>query len=640
MSPHGRATRAARPVAARAWAPLLALALLAAGCAGTPKSDTLAAAAARTDAADTFSLISESEFEQQSPTLGVRLEIDAPGPLKALLERHLDLIRLGTLGGDDIDDTEWARLIDASPTQVRDLLQTEGYFAPVVRIERTPGRGNNERDLVRLSVDPGPRARIARVTIEAEGELERAATAGDGYGEATLAALRKEWELPVGAEFRNAGWSDAKAAALSRLRSAGYASAVWAGTGAAVDAAKNEVRLFLVVDSGPLYRLGPLQIEGLVAQDAETVRNLAYTRGGVPVTEALLLDFQERLQKSGLFETVAVTLEPDVSQAAAAPVTVRVRETPLQSYTFGVGVSANTGPRFSVEQQLRRPFGLPVSSSLKIEIGQKRQAWDGELSTRADERLYRNLLGAAVERLSSDSDVVLSQRVRLGRTQDTQRIERLGFVEWERSSRRTNAGERADAVAVSLNFHGGWRDLDSVVLPTTGETLSAQLGIGRSHGTDAKTGIFGRTYGRLTVYRPLGRTLYGQARLEVGRVFLEPGMVVPESLRWRAGGDESVRGYSYRELGPVVDGAVGSGETILTGSLELARPITAAMPSLWGAIFVDGGNAATSFGQLEPVYGYGFGVRWRSPVGPLRIDLAWAENVSTPRLHFSIGIAF
>ena len=640
MSLDGRATRATRSVAARAWAPLLALALLAAGCAGTPKSDTLTAAAARTEAADTFSLVSESEFEQQSPTLGVRLEIDAPGPLKALLERHLDLVRLGSLGGDDIDDTEWARLIDASPTQVRDLLQTEGYFAPVVRIERTPGRGNNERDLVRLSVDPGPRARISRVTIEAEGELERAATAGDGYGEATLAALRKEWELPVGAEFRNAGWSDAKAAALSRLRSAGYASAVWAGTGAAVDAAKNEVRLFLVVDSGPLYRLGPLQIEGLVAQDAETVRNLAYTRGGVPVTESLLLDFQERLQKSGLFETVAVTLEPDVSQAAAAPVTVRVRETPLQSYTFGVGVSANTGPRFSVEQQLRRPFGLPVSSSLKIEIGQKRQAWDGELSTRADERLYRNLLGAAVERLRSDSDVVLSQRVRLGRTQDTQRIERLGFVEWERSSRRTNAGERADAVAVSLNFHGGWRDLDSVVLPTTGETLSAQLGIGRSHGTEAKTGIFGRTYGRLTVYRPLGRTLYSQARLEVGRVFLEPGMVVPESLRWRAGGDESVRGYSYRELGPVVDGAVGSGETILTGSLELARPITAAMPSLWGAIFVDGGNAATSFGQLEPVYGYGFGVRWRSPVGPLRIDLAWAQNVSTPRLHFSIGIAF
>ncbi len=627
------------PVAGRVWAAaVLALAALLGGCASTTPPG--AAAAAKPAPVETFSLVSESEFEQQSPTLGVRLEIDAPGELKTLLDRHLDLVRLGTLAGDDIDDTEWARLIDASPAQVRELLQTEGYFSPVVRIERTPGRGSNERDLVRLSVVPGKRARISRVTIEAEGDLERAATAGDGYGAGVLAALRKDWELPAGAEFRNDSWSSAKSSALSKMRSAGYAAAVWAGTGAAVDVEKNEVRLFLVIDSGPLFRLGQIQIEGLVAQDAETVRNLAYARNGVPVTETLLLDFQERLQKSGLFETVAVTLDPDPEQAAAAPVVARVRETPLQSYTFGVGVSANTGPRFSVAQQLRRPFGLPLSSSLKIEVGQKRQAWDGEISTRPDERLYRNLLGAAVERLRSDNDAVLSQRVRIGRTQDTQRIERLAFVEWERSSRRTDAGERSDAVAVSLNFHGGWRDLDSVVLPTSGETLSAQVGVGRSHGTDALTGTFARTYGRLTVYRPLGQTLYAQARLEAGRVFLEPGMVVPESLRWRAGGDESVRGYSYRSLGPVIDGAVGSGETILTGSIEIARPILVSMPSLWGAVFVDGGNAATSFAQLEPVYGYGFGVRWRSPVGPLRIDLAWPEKSSQPRLHFSIGIAF
>ena len=615
----------------------LLAALLGAGCAGTPGA---APAATQAAPAGTFSLLTEQEYEQQSPTLGVRLEIDAPAPLKALLERHLDLVRLGSMADDEVDDTEWARLIDASPNQVRELLQTEGYFAPVVRIERTPGRGSNQADLVRLSVEPGPRVKVLRVTLEAEGELERAASAGDAHAVATLAALRQGWELPAGSEFRNPAWSAAKASALSRLRAAGYATAVWSGTGAAVNLERNEVRLFLVADSGPLFRLGPLQVEGLVAQDAETVRNLANARAGVPVTEALLLDFQERLQKSGLFETVAVTLDTDPAQAAAAPVVVRLRETPLQSYTFGLGVSANTGARFSVEQQLRRPFGLPLSSSLKIEVGERRQAWDAEISTRPNERLYRNLLGAAVERLVSDNDAVLSQRVRLGRTQDTQRIERLGFVEWERSSRRTDAGDRTDATAVSLNFHGGWRDLDSVVLPTRGETLSVQLGLGRSDGTNAKTGPFGRTYGRLTVYRPLARTLYAQARLEVGRVFLEPGMVVPESLRWRAGGDESVRGYGYRSLGPLIDGVVGSGETILTGSLEVARPLFGSMPSLWGALFIDGGNAATRFAQLDPVYGAGFGLRWRSPVGPLRVDLAWPERERQPRLHFSIGIAF
>jgi translocation and assembly module TamA len=613
---------------------MVLVAMVVVGCASSPAEPLTAALAAGLS-----SHIGPDEAPQ-TPPAAARLEIVAPAPLKALLERHLDLLQLDSLAGDAIDTTEWARLVDASPNQVRELLQTEGYFSPVVRIEHTPGRSSSRPERVRIHVEPGVQARVSRVTIEVEGALERAASAGDPRGVEILQALRGAWELPVGAGFRNPAWVDAKAAALSRLRSAGYAAAVWAGTGASVDPESKEVRLFLVADSGPLYRLGKLQIEGLVAQDLDTVRNLAFADRGAPVTEALLLDFQERLQKSGLFETVAVALDTEPTQADAATVSVRVRETPLQSYTFGIGVSANTGARFSVEQQLRRPLGLPLSSTLRVELGDKRQAWNGEISTRPDGQLYRNLLGAAVERLRSDNDVVRSQRVRLGRTQDTQRIERLGFAEWERSSRSTDAGERSDAVAVSLNFHGAWRGLDSVVLPTTGQTLSAQLGIGRSHGTDATKGSFGRAYGRLTVYRPIGRTLYAQARLELGRVFLGDGMVVPESLRWRAGGDESVRGYSFRSLGPVVDGAVGSGETLLTTSIEIARPFLPSMPSLWGAVFIDGGNAAVGFGQLDPVWGYGVGVRWRSPVGPLRVDLAWPERSSQPRLHFSIGIAF
>jgi translocation and assembly module TamA len=587
-----------------------------------------------------FALVTAQEFEQQSPTLGVQIEIQAPDELKALLERHLDLVRLGKISRDEVDDTEWARLIDASPAQVRALLQTEGYFAPRVRITREPGRATGEADRVLLQVEPGERARVSRVTLEAEGELEQGASGGEAYASSTLTAWRKAWELPTGAAFRNPSWNDAKAAALARLRAAGYAAAAWSGTGADVDVQRNEVRLFLVVDSGPLYRLGQFQIEGLAAQDAQTVRNLAYTKQGVPVTEALLLDFQERLQKASLFETVSVTLDPDPANAAQANVNVRVHEAPLQAWTFGVGFSANTGARASVEHLYRRVFGLPASSKVKIEVGERRQAWEAEISGRPNEGLYRNLIGGGVERLLSDDDVVLSQRLRLGRAQDTQRIERLFYAEAERSSRRTNAGDRNDATALSLNFHGGWRDLDSVVLPTQGETLAIQVGVGHSRGTDADSGAFVRTYGRLTVYRPLGRSWYGQARIELGRVFLGPNMVVPESLKWRAGGDESVRGYSFRSLGPIVDGVVGGGIVLYTGSVELARPFVASVPSLWGAVFFDLGNAGDSLRGLKPAYGPGFGLRWRSPVGPLKLDLAYGSETRKARLHFSVGIAF
>jgi translocation and assembly module TamA len=306
----------------------------------------------------------------------------------------------------------------------------------------------------------------------------------------------------------------------------------------------------------------------------------------------------------------------------------------------GVGISANTGPRTSVEHTWRRVFGHAAASRNKIEWGQKRQFWEGEISTHPGEGLYRNLIGGTVENLESDSDTVLSQRARLGRTQDGTRIERLYFLEAERSRRTTVAGERSNAFALSVNYHGVWRELDSVVLPTEGFTFAGQVGVGRSHGTDARSGSFSRAYARLTGYLPLGRVWYGQARLEAGQVFLGSGMVAPDSQKFRAGGDDSVRGYAYRSLGPLVDGAVGSGNALYTASIEMARPISASMPSLWGAVFVDAGNAANSFADLKPAIGYGLGVRWRSPVGPLRVDWAWARETGKGRLHFSVGIAF
>jgi translocation and assembly module TamA len=619
-----------RRAAAAVWA-VLALALHS-GCALLnglgPSAAPVAAPAA-----------SAAEPSAQPTSLGVRIDIEAPAELKALLERHLDVVRLGKLARDEVDDGEWSRLIDAAPVQVRELLQTEGYFSPLVSLERAPGRSAGQPDVVLLQVTPGPRTRVSRVTMLAEGELDRNATAGDAQAQAALSRWQDSWELPAGADFRNTKWSDAKAAALARLRAAGYANAVWSGTGAEVDAAKGEVRIFVVADSGPLFRYGGLVIEGLQVQNAQTVRDLANAKAGTPVTETLLLDFQERLQKAGLFDSVNVTLDTDPTHAAEAKLLVRVRESALQVYTLGLGVSANTGPRASVEHVYRRVFGFAATSRNKIEWGQNRQFWEGDISTHPGAGLTRNSVGGAVEKTKSDTDTVLSQRLRVGRTEDTQRIERFFFVQAERSTRDT-ATLSTQTMALSLNFHGGWRDLDSVVLPTRGTSLAVQLGLGHSNGSASASGVFSRAYGRLTGYLPLGRSFYGQARVEAGQVFLRSGLQVPDSQLFRAGGDDSVRGFSYRSLGPLIDGVVGGGTVMLTTSAELARPISTRMPSLWGAVFVDAGNASNNFGSMKLYLGTGAGLRWRSPVGPLRLDLAWSPDTRKTRLHFSVGIAF
>lgn len=588
------------------------------------------------------------------PPPQVQVTIAAPEAQRRLLETYLDLARLADVApGEALSESELRRLEAATPAQVRSLLATQGYMDPEVKVERedsAPGA----LPRVRIDVTPGAKSRIERADLDLQGPLAEAAARGDPDAIATVAAWRAAWRLPAGAEFSDAAWRDAKTAALAGLWAAGYANASWSGTSAQVDADRALVRTVVAADSGPLYRTGALVIEGLGRHDERSVRNLAQFREGTPATEALLLDYQERLQRAGLFERVAVTLGSDPAQAAAAPVTVRLAELPLQQATAGIGISANNGPRVSLEHVHRRAFGQRAIMRNKLEVGRVRQAWEGELSSHTLPGLYRNLVGGAAERLESDTDRVTSLRVRLGRAYDSQRIERLAFVEVERALVRPFATSlqaaalNTDTSAATLNFHGNWRDVDNLILPTTGQSLALQSGVGRvfsSGGSssalaDLGSGGFARLHARLQAWRPLGGNFYGQARLELGQVFAPDGVNVPESQRFRAGGDDSVRGYGYRTLTPNIAGVDVGGRVIATASIELARPVSARLANVWWAVFVDAGRAAERWGDWKPAWGGGAGVRWRSPVGPLRADLAYGEELKQWRLHLSVGIAF
>jgi translocation and assembly module TamA len=572
-----------------------------------------------------------------APAGAPQLQIDAPPPLRQLLLRYLDLARLSTVAPAEApDDVEWVRLVAAAPAQVRELLQTEGYFNPEVQVRRDPG----PPQVVHLRVVPGPRARIREVVLHEQGSLHESALASDEAAYAAVKDLHAWWPLPPGQEFRNADWNSAKNSALAHVRAAGYANAGIVHSAAQVDANGRDVALELTIDSGPLYLAGDMRIEGLVKQDEAVVRNLAGFGPGEPLTEQLLLDYQERLRKSGLYDSTVITFDQDPANASGAPVTLQVRELPLQSLTLGVGVSANTGPRTTAEHTHRRIFGYTATLHNKFELGRDRQAYEGELSTHPGEKFYRNLIGGQVERLVTDLDVVSSQRLRVGRTQDTQRIERLYFLGFDRSLQTTSVVHK-DARAFSVQYHLVWRDLDSVLLPTRGLTASGQFGVGRATSNYADVGLFTRAYARVTGYLPLGQSWYGTARLEAGQVFKRDSVAIPDALAFRAGGDDSVRGYAYRTLAPVgTDGTIIGGNVLGTASVEVAHPLASSLPNLWGAVFIDAGRAALSWADFKPARGYGVGIRYRSPVGPLRVDLAYGEELRKFRLHLSVGIAF
>ena len=574
-----------------------------------------------------------------------RVEVQAPGPLRALLTTYLDLSRFQNAPATEgITPAELERLMRAAPAQARSLLETAGYFSAEVKVERGPAQG--EVPLIQVIVAPGAQAAVAAFTLDAQGPLETAAKAGDAAALEELATLRRQWPLQPGAAFRQSAWTDAKNLTIAQLRSRGYAAASWTETHAFVDAPDNSVTLSATIDSGPLFRFGEIRIEGLQRYDEDTVRKLAFFGTGAPYSEKALLDFQERVQKVGLFEGAAVELDANPETASAAPVLVKLKELPLQQATTGIGYSANTGPRLTLEYTHRRVFGTRWVAKNKFELGAQLKSWQGELMSHPLDGRYRNLLAGSASQLRAADQVLNSWSARVGRTQDTPRIERLYFFELTRARLEGDLAS-GEGSAASYNYHWVYRDIDSVLLPTRGLTTSAQAAVGYARGSTTMLGVtengrgpFGRLHVRMTWYQPFGDAWYASFRGEAGEVFTRSVIGIPDTLLFRAGGDDSVRGYAYRTLGPSTAGVVASGRTLLTASAEIARPISAGYPALWWAAFVDAGNAADRWSELRPVFGYGVGVRWRSPVGPLRLDLAYGQETRKLRLHLSIGIAF
>jgi translocation and assembly module TamA len=573
------------------------------------------------------------------------LEVEAPEPLRALLLEHLDLARFQKAPrSEGITAAELDRLAAAAPAQARSLLETEGYFDAEVRIAQTREASGLAR--LTMTVVPGPRVLVKSVAIDAATPLApRTPTREEPWAD-RLERMHRTWALQPGQPFRQPDWNSAKNASLGGLRADGYPTAQWQSTRARIDATEQAAALSLAVNGGPLFRLGPIRVEGVHRYDEGAVRRLATFFPGSEYSERLLLDYQDRIVKSGLFEGASVEVDLN-GPPEAAPVVVKVKELTQHQATFGVGFSANTGPRVSAEHTDRRVFGLPWIAHSTVAIGPDLKTIGTEFTSYVRERLWRNLAAANFEQLRAADETRNSWTARVGRSKDSTGFERLYYLEASHAQVQS-APLTTTSDALSANYHWLRRDLDSILLPTSGVALALQGGVGYGSGSRERSDRAGaerarapfvRAYARVNAYRPVG-AWFLNTRAEAGEVFVDNAIAVPDTILFRAGGDNSVRGYAYRTLGPTVNGAVVGGRVLFTGSVEMERPFTSRLPALLGAVFVDAGHAADRWSELRPVLGYGVGVHYRSPVGPLRLDLAYGQDVRRLRLHLSVGVTF
>jgi translocation and assembly module TamA len=550
----------------------------------------------------------------------VTVDLDAPKEVAPLLRQYVRLLRMEA-GSIPTDGPDRVALTRRTRAEVEELLATEGYFSPKVRIDRS------DPEHWRLVVEPGSRAMIATVSIDFVGSIDAEA--------AHREALSSGWALPVGQPFRQADWEEAKKVLLDALRNERYAAAKFVTTEADVDPESAAVNLKIVVDSGPVFHLGAVAVSGLRDLPPDFVARHSMLKEGDVYKRGDLLAFQESLQSAPQLSVAVVSIDPDPQQAEAVPVQVDVKEAAPQRLGFGLGMSSNTGYRGETSYSHLNLFGLGWELTTGLRLEQRRQSLYADVFLPPDHGRHRDSVGVGLERSDLEKLKIYTQAV--GVTRSTKR----GAIETQLATRVQHESmqpENADSSSYStLTLNWSWVDraVDNVLDPRQGHVLEVQLGGGVGLSQEAHS--FTRAYGRYQQYFSFGKRNVLTLRGEAGTTFAQTRDGIPQDFLFRAGGTQSVRGFAYRSLGVTEGTATVGGRYMATGSAEFVRWIK---PNAGVAVFVDSGDAADSRKSLSAHTGYGLGARWLSPAGPLAVDLAWGEGEKSPRLHFGVSVAF
>lgn len=566
------------------------------------------------------------------------IAVRAPQPIKDLLDKHLELQRYRAV--TDLDEAELARLIVLAERNVRNLVGTLGYFSPAISITREGGA--NQKPTIVVAVEPGQATTVGAVAIDFAGDI---AESPDPDAKAQRAEIQRDWRLPVGQRFTQDAWDGAKTQALRELVARRYPAGKLAGSLADVDAPEHSAALSLKLDSGPLYRLGPLQVSGVERYDPVLVPRLARLTPGTPYDQNRLNEAQQRLASSGYFDSAYIFVDPE-SDPNAAPVQVQVREAKLQKIILGVGVTTDSGPRASVEHTHQRVPGTSWRAVTKLQLEKTAPYAQTEWTSIPDESHWRWVALARAERVDDDDLVTRSSRLRFGRTQAGERIDRNMYLQYDRASVsgsgqiNSSAADIGDGSALSANYVWTGRYFDSLPFPNKGYGLGFELGGGTTLGAERLP--FSRAVGRWLGIVPLERGRIAM-RAEGGAVIAKDSARIPGTLLFRTGGDTTVRGYGYRDIGiTLANGVTAPGRYMAVGSVEYQRPLLqGGRPSEWeNTFFIDAGAVADNPKDMKPSVGLGTGVRWRSPIGPLQMDVAYGVKPKQLRLHVSVGFVF
>jgi translocation and assembly module TamA len=556
----------------------------------------------------------------------VRIEID--GLDKELRRNVLASLSLEDARDDkDLNEERIRRLHARGEEEIATALQPFGYYRPDV--QATLSR-DGATWVARYDVDKGPPLEVTSLDVRVEGE---------GQGDPWFQRDVREFPLQKGEPLFHPDYEGGKQRFVDDAASHGYLDADFQTSEMRVDLDAYTADVVVHFTTGPRYRFGPVTFNQDFL-DPDLLRGYVTFKQGEILDMDELLQMQNALADSPYFQRVEVLPRRDLAQGVEVPIEVNLTPSKHQRWSAGAGYGTDTGPRGTVALELRRINRKGHRGNVEVRGSQIEKSGQAQYQIPgAYPRTDVLTFSLGYSDLRTDTSESKSSLVGVGRTQARGEWREALALNLQREDFEVGLDEGRSELLIPQSTWTRVR-ADDRISATHGDRVEFTLrGADESAGSNASV-LQASAQGKLI--RSFADRFRFITRLQVGHTETEQLRELPPTIRFFAGGDQSVRGYGFQDLGPLDEaGNVIGGEDLLTGSVELEYRFLEKWLFLekWGiAVFYDTGNAMRSFsGSLEE--GAGVGLRWVSPIGPIRADAAWAlTEPGTPvRFHLTVG---
>ncbi|MHB8809048.1 MAG: autotransporter assembly complex protein TamA [Desulfobulbaceae bacterium] len=564
-------------------------------------------------------LSSSSVLSQDLPTVAVSVTGLAE-PLSANVRASLSLVRQGN--DPRLTDVLVQRLFAKAEEEIRGALEPFGYYSPTVSTSLTRKDGVWHAT---FAVVPGEPVRITALDISLNGL---------GRDDPALHAAVHAFPLRVGQVLDHRLYEAGKRGLTSAALAAGYRDVLFTSHAVEVRPEETRARVMLALETGPLYFFGPTTF---VAEflTADFLQRLLPYREGAPFSPRRLVELRQSLLGMEYFSDVEVRTGEPSPATRKIPVMVTLQPKNRNKFGFGIGYGTDTGLRGSVEWTNRLLNRYGHQFTLQAQPSERKSTFGGvyTVPVRDPSKDRLSLLGKW-EQEDFENTETEQRTVSLSYDHIREGGEYSFYLAFLDQDYDTGV-ETGHATLVTPGVKTTWRLADDRLKTARGIRLTADLS-----GADESV-LADATFLQASVAAKAIYTLFERWRV-IGRCQLGGTMVdniydLPPLLRFYAGGDQGVRGYAYKSIGPEDPlGNILGGRYLMTYSVELERELFA---NWSGAVFYDSGDAFNSPADMSLKQGAGFGIRWNAPFGQVRLDIASAlsEGGDAWRIHFNVG---